>query len=309
MACRTNSENIRIEPCYYTWQQQEVTSVDCIADSSSSLNNTYFSIYDVDDTQYYVWNNVASGGIDPAVSGATGLEVTFAADATAATVATAVAAAVAADDAFYARVDDCDSSKVIIMAKEAGDVTASSDSGTTGFTIATDRAGFKFELGHVSGDVELALTEDIADVNSQQTGTQIIAGLRTGRNIDAISLSLQESDAAKLKKIIEASGVEVTPSGGTAVSAWGSEDTKAFANVLDNCGALVLHPIRKGASELSEDICFWRTYPLLTGLAISGESPRLINVDFRVFPDQLLDEKARQVVFGDHTQDFLNDIS
>ena len=78
----------------------EITKIITVADSSSSLNNKYFLINAVNtDTtvnvgyktvQYYVWMNVGSAGSDPSISGATGVEVTFAADASAPTVATAV---------------------------------------------------------------------------------------------------------------------------------------------------------------------------------------------------------------------------
>jgi hypothetical protein len=249
-----------------------------------------------------------SMAMQPAPAGLTKIEVEYDEDDSAETIATLIAAAVTAETDFHAKVDECDPARVIIMCKTAGSAQSPQDgtmTNATGFDLGVQRGGFLHHLGSIEGDVELALTEDLADVTSQQTGTQITAALRTGKNIDSISLTLQESDLEKIHRIIENSGSGITPDGGTYVAAWGSEDQKAFGNVLSGCGALVLHPVRKADNDLTEDICFWRTYPLLTGLNISGESARTISVDFRVFPDTLLIKQVRQVVFGDHTQNFL----
>jgi len=308
MACRTSAENIRIEPVHVTWEQQEITSVVTVADSTDSLDGTYFE-FSTPSTEYYAWISTSGGtAVDPAVVGKTGIEVSITTDDTAAAVATALSAAIDAEAGLNATVDACNPAKVYIQSVATGAVlSGAADSVTaTGFTVAQARAGSKLEVGFIDGDIELALTEDVSDQTAHQTGTQIITALRTGRNIDNVSLTMKESDAAKLKTLIEASGTEFTPSGGTAVSAWGSEDTKAFGNVLTDCRKLVLHPIRLPDNDLSGDFCFWRAYPLLSGITLSGESPRTISVDFKILPDQLLDVRARQFVYGDHTQNFFS---
>jgi len=309
MACRTSAENIKIEPCYVTWENQELFSVACEADVASSLNETYFT-FSSTTADFYVWFNVATAGTDPAIAGKTAIPVAIAANASAATVATAVAAAIDANANFHSVVSACDSTLVYVQVKLAGSATNAADAtmmDATGFTITTLRQGAKLEVGFIDGDIEVGLTEDLLDVTSHQTGTQIIQALRTGRNIENLALTMKESDAAKLKAIIEASGVEFLPSGmgATAVSAWGSEDTKAFGNISSDCRKLVLHPLTQADTVYTSDLCFWRAYPILTGLTISGESPRLINVEFKIIPDQLLEKEARQFVFGDHTQKFL----
>lgn len=68
-----------------------------VADVAGSLNNTYFLLgVPQDDTTlpYYVWFNVSGGGVDPAVPGATGIEVMIATNDTADDVATALGAAI-----------------------------------------------------------------------------------------------------------------------------------------------------------------------------------------------------------------------
>jgi len=71
----------------------EITTVQCVADVAGSLNSKYFTINSADDLiQYYVWFNVNSAGVDPAIAGKTGLAVALATGANANTVAAAVAA-------------------------------------------------------------------------------------------------------------------------------------------------------------------------------------------------------------------------
>lgn len=73
----------------------EERTVATVADSGGSLNSTYFHLYSATDaTRYYVWYNVNSAGVDPAVTGATGIEVALSTGATANTVASATVAAI-----------------------------------------------------------------------------------------------------------------------------------------------------------------------------------------------------------------------
>ena len=304
--CRTSAENIKIEPVYATWEQQETFKVTCVADVSDSLDGKYFT-FSSPSADFYCWIKT-DAATDPVLAGKTAIPVTADTGNSAATIAGLIKTAIDANANFHAAIDPCDSTSVIVMAKDSGDATDAADgllTAATGFTITTLRQGSKLELGALDGDIEIALTEDLLDVTSHQTGTQILTALRTGRNIDNIALTMKESDAAKLKAVIETSGIQYTPAGGTAVSAWGSEDAKAFGNISTACKKLVLHPISKADNVLTEDLCFWRAYPLLTGLSLSGENPRLISVEFKIIPDQLLAKQARQFVFGDHTQNFL----
>ena len=72
-----------------TATQVQITRVDCLADVTSSLNNKYFVVYD-GTTAYGPWFNVGAAGSDPTGAGITGIEITIAANATAATVAAAI---------------------------------------------------------------------------------------------------------------------------------------------------------------------------------------------------------------------------
>ncbi len=85
--------NIRIEPVNVSWEIEEQWHIECAPDVSSSLQNKYFTIRDVDDDKHHVWFNVGGAGADPAPSGSTGHPVAISANATASTIASAIAAA------------------------------------------------------------------------------------------------------------------------------------------------------------------------------------------------------------------------
>lgn len=117
----------------------EVTEVTCVADVSSSLNDTYFLLNSASDvTGYYVWYNVAGAGTDPAISGRSGIEVAIAEDATANAVASATAAAIAASADFSALAL---ASLVTVTNTVGGPATDATDAGSTGFSISVDTQG------------------------------------------------------------------------------------------------------------------------------------------------------------------------
>jgi hypothetical protein len=72
-----------------------VQTVTLVADSSGSLNSTYWTFHNAGNTTgYYVWYNINSAGVDPAPAGLVGIPVAGATGASATTLATATAAAI-----------------------------------------------------------------------------------------------------------------------------------------------------------------------------------------------------------------------
>lgn len=65
-----------------------IESITTVADSSGSLNDTYFTFVDTSGAGFYVWYNINSAGTDPAIPTLTGIEVTAATNASANTIAT-----------------------------------------------------------------------------------------------------------------------------------------------------------------------------------------------------------------------------
>jgi hypothetical protein len=121
---------------------EEIQTVTTVADSSGSLNDTYFIIYSaLNAKEYYVWYNINGAGVDPSVRGATGIEVSAATNASANTIASDTAAALAAvaGNPFTA---SATTDVVTVTNNRAGVTTAAYDSGVpTGFAFAVTQAG------------------------------------------------------------------------------------------------------------------------------------------------------------------------
>lgn len=293
--------NIKIEPGDWTWGNPETTRVACVADSTDSLDGTYFVLYNTAGTKYHVWYNTSGGSAtDPAPANSTAIEVALTTDDTAATVASATATAVTAVAGFNAKIDSDNSGSLIIQNVGVGTVTAAIADGDSGFTFTQLRAGSSFELGYIDGDVEIGFTENFFDVTAQQEGTDILDKIRTGNNVNDITIAMKESVAANLKTLMEAGGASVTPSGGTEVTGWG--ESKRFTGISNECRQLICHPVRLTSSDYSEDLCIWRAYPMLNGYNYSGESNRLVNVSFMVIPDPLIATAQNKFILGNHRQ-------
>lgn len=121
-----------------------VTGITCVADVAGSLNNKYFQISSQSGVQYFVWFNVNSEGVSPALAGMTGVEVALATGATDAQVATAVASAL---DALAGFVAPAPAAEVVAVTNAAAGVTNAPAAGNSGFTIAVTTAGANEQVG------------------------------------------------------------------------------------------------------------------------------------------------------------------
>lgn len=294
--------NIKVEAADYKWSAQNLTKLllnDLDTGGKHLLVNSA-----LDAIGFYIWYDEDNGSLDPAPAGKTGIEVDYSAGDSAAVKATATALAIntVAGSSFNAAVDAADSNAVIIQNVAVGTTTASVDVDTA-YTVTTELVGSDFDLGFTDGETAVALSEDLLDIVTQQTGTAILERYRTGKNIDAISIPMKESTAAKLKVILDAGGDSFTPAGGTEVTGWGS--SKDFSGVFVDSRKLIIHPKRLAVGDLSEDLTFWRAYPMLENLNFSGDAEQLITVSFSILPDCFIDERISLLMKGDHTQNLL----
>lgn len=296
----SNVQNIKIEPAYAYWQIEEQSQVTCVADVTSSLNNKWFKLGagNNSDFTHYVWFNVGAAGTDPAPSGLTEIEVAISANATASAVATAMAAAVDAISGFNATA----SAAVVtidrtVMGESAGVVDGTA---ATGFAFVQCQQGGNLDLGLLDGDIEVSFEEKLFEVTAHQTGVTVLADLRQGVSA-TVALTLKESDQEKLKEIFsKAAGGSHTPVAGTELFGWGT--SKQGSNTIIQSRRLVLHPVRLGAVDYSEDLCFWKSYPLPESLTFSGENPKMTSVSFKTYLDDSKPEEVKLFAFGDWSQ-------
>ena len=144
---------------------KEVTDVTCVADAGAvevstattapdiagSLNSTYYTFSAMNtggatETDYYVWMNINSAGVDPAVPGATGIEVAGATNIGANDLATAMRAAITTIAGTKVVVSGA-TDQVVITGRFMGNATGIADGAApTGFTLATTTAGVASNL-------------------------------------------------------------------------------------------------------------------------------------------------------------------
>lgn len=300
MSCDTGTGNIRIEPINVTWEIEEQTSITCVADVSSSLNNTWFGFEASDAVKYYAWFNVAAAGVDPAIAGRTGVSVAIAANASASTVATALAAAIdgiAAGAKFEA---SASGAKVIMTNIGAADVEKVFDgTAPTGFTFGQCQQGGYLDCGLLQGNVESSFEQQLLQITAHQTGTSLRAELRQGTSAE-ISLTMQETDIPRLKEVFATvNGGTHTPSGGTELFGWGTN--LQGTNTIIQARRLVLHPVALG-SDRSRDLCFWKSMAMPETMVFSGEEVNTVAVTFKTYIDSEKPDEIQHWAYGDWTQ-------
>lgn len=132
---------------------KEVGQVVAVADVSGSLNSKYFKLASAYDRRlYYVWMDVNSAGVDPAVAGRTGVKVSVATNATAGQVGTAIAAAL---DALADFASTSTTGTVTITSATGGpatDVADASGGAATGFSFSTPTQGARPTANDYIGD-------------------------------------------------------------------------------------------------------------------------------------------------------------
>ena len=156
------------------------------------------------------------------------------------------------------------------------------------------------DLGLCEGDIEISFDEKLLEIKAHQTGEQILAAIRTAKNV-SIKMTIQETHKANLKAIFGQAGESLTPTSGTEVTGWGSSTNSV--NVLTSGQKLVLHPVGKGSTDYAEDLCFWIAYLNVNSIKFSGEKQEAVEVQFKIYPDSTKDPKVDLFVYGDHTQD------
>jgi len=290
-------ENIKVEPMEVKFKQVQTDCVQVEADVAGSLGGLYWT-FSSSSTSYYVWYDTGAD-VDPAPGG-TGIEVSISADDNADAVATAVVAAIDAVPGLASIIDPRKSNRVIVKVLEYAAGTPAAAGDVTGHMFENVHLGFNHDWGFTDGDLELTIDQQLLDVSAHQSGTEVLTSLITGLNAE-LSVALKEISAENYERLIElTSGGAFTPVSGTKLQGFGSGQN--FDNVLDNAGRLILHPARLPDNDASEDFVCWLAYPKLDSVTFSGENPQLINVTFRVFRDEFINEEINKVAIGDHTQ-------
>jgi hypothetical protein len=145
---------------YYRGTKEHTTSVGCLADSSGSLNNKYFTIRnDPDNAKYHVWFNVSGAGVNPAPANSTGIEIPIDTNDSAEIVATAIKLVI---NSLFSNVFSCIKTGSVVEIK------------TQGLGLITNSADFNssFTISNVAGAQEL-----VSQINiTYQNGNPVYNG-------------------------------------------------------------------------------------------------------------------------------------
>jgi len=156
------------------------------------------------------------------------------------------------------------------------------------------------DCGATDGGVTVTLAEELVDITTDQTGTQIMDAIRSGNSAE-VSLTLKEMTAAQWKRIVsDGMGAAFTPAAGTETAAVGS--SKKFTAISTEAAELILKPV--GSSDDLRNVTAWKAYPMPDSINYSGDSISMMSVTFKIIPDTTLDSQADLFVFGDGGQDF-----
>lgn len=300
MATCGNANNIRIEPVDIFWKMQEQWCLDFSGVTASGLGGQYVKLYKPDGTGYYAWFDENNTDVDPAPASLTEIEVNYGASAASTAIAAAFQTAVDAVVGFKAEVSSSNSNHVIVTCIDLGDATDFDEGTATSVVLNQLSEGRDFYLGLLSGDVENGFEEQLKEIMAHQSGSTALADLRVGVKAE-ITTVLQEVPVSTFKELFaKTGGGSFTPSGGTIIHGWGT--SRQGDNTLIQAGKLVLHPVRLSSSDYSEDLCFWRAYPMPESLVFSGENPKTLSVKWKIYKDENIDSNICYFGQGDWTQ-------
>lgn len=158
-------------------QAFEVQTITAIADVAGSLNSTYWTFFTAGNNNgYYVWYNINSAGVDPAVAGKTGIAVAGATGATASTLGGATRTAIAAAVSSSLVAVTGATTATILTNTQYGNCTAAADGAApTGFTFAVGTTG---TYGYASGLTVLVKqnTTTVMTLNQPSPTQPLMAG-------------------------------------------------------------------------------------------------------------------------------------
>lgn len=289
--------NIRIEPMDVNWDIEQKEVIDFKSATASGLGGQYFNLWSANDAvAYYVWFDENNTDTDPAVVGKTAIEVNYAASASATAIASAAAAAIAAVTGFIATASG---TKVTITRTAVGSCTETSVGTATSLSIATCQYGGDFYLGLLDGEISINPDVQLFQVTAHQFGSTNIAELIQATNVE-VTLTMKEVDKENLGEILQTVGGSFTPGGGTELYGYGT--SKIGENVIKYARRLTLHPVRLAANDYSEDHCIWKAFPVPGSLTFSPTDPKVMEITFRAYADDSIDESIRIWSVGDWTQ-------
>ena len=299
----SSTNEIKLEAVSVKWGREECRKVTFVDDSTGSLAAEYFDFNTVDESGVeslkYVWlDNGAS--VDPAVAGKTGIQVTYADDDLAATIAGLFVAALAAENVNVSQ----SGAEVIYENKDIGSITLEDKSNATALSFEVLSVGIGGDLGKTAeGGSTLSNETQSVELRSDQSGQIVLGEIYTGSTA-SVEMSLIEMTKERWETIIGGvTGDVFVPTGGTRLVGQGT--SRLYQNLFNLGGKLILHPIRLASSDKTEDICFWKSAPKPSSVSFSGQDIQGMEVAFTAYNDSSKPEEVSLWSQGDYTQELV----
>lgn len=307
-----NVENIKVEAMQVFYgeslvQKQKIKISPSIV--KADLDGCYFKLYAVVGGAIVVhafWFDTTGTTVAPVVPGATLHKVDISSGSidTAAEYATAVATAVALVSAAFASAV-ATGNEVLVVATVAGYAPAAEDAKQTGLETnfgfeLVQQGDTELDLGCLQGDIEAAFEESFIAVTCHSEGITPVAQLKNGVSNAEVTLTLEETTTAQIKKMMTKTGGSFIPEGGSEV--YGLGTYKNFENMFKFASKLRLHPVRLLPGDKSEDWTALKALPNLKGATFSGEKVFSLPVTFKIFPAPGVNNRVNYFVIGDASQ-------
>lgn len=289
-----SANNIVNSPVNVLWRIEANHQFKCPADSSDSLDGTYFTLMG----SHYVWFNSSVGAAaDPAPAGLTAIEVAYDPDDAATVIAGLVQAAIDAVGGFSATV----SSDVVDVKKDAVGEVADSADVDSGVVVTICLKGKDYDLGLLEGDIVPSFAPATLDITAHQFGVTKLSSLYLGPETIEVPTVLKETTKSQLEEVFKIWGGTFTPGAGTEVFGVG---TGAIGkNMLTEAARLVLQPVNSLGSELSYNFTVMLAVPVPASLKFSGETERTLEVTWTGYPDlRLANAGTNAIIVGDSEQ-------
>ena len=297
--------DIKLEAVNVFWGKEECRSVTLVDDVAGSLTDEYFDLNAKEsdmatEKKFYVLMSGTTPAVDPAPAGKTKIEVTYVDGDSANDIALLMQTALEAHE-FECSVSG---GVITIENKYIGSVTAEVNSNAPSFTFTALVSGIGGDLGATAqGGATLNMEATSVDLVSDQTGSIVLGSISTGSTA-SVDLSLIEMTKARWELIVgQVAGDTFTPSGGTRLVGYG--ESKLYQNLFDLGGKLILNPVRLGTADKSEDVVFWRSAPLPSSIAYSGQDIQGMEVSFTAYNDKSKPEEISLFAQGDWSQDLV----
>lgn len=230
----------------------QVTNVTTVADSGGNLAGTYFDINSANDvTKYYVWFNVSGTGVDPSISGRTGIRVNIVTNDTANTVAASITTAInnfASAD--FTAVNTGGPSAIVDITNTDDGPSVDADGGTSGFTVTTTTPG---SVGNVLTSVIVPGTINLT-IGSHITGTNIPSDTYVKDfTFTTITLSKNVTGSGAITDLAFDGGIKInTNLVGTI--------TESLATINDYTFESIEQPIAPGTPATNQDLVNLQTF-------------------------------------------------